>query len=60
MKRAAIDWEKVRNRLRASELALEEALAEGPDRIEAAYRQRAVVWRRGKLGMSPSPPACPC
>ena len=43
MKRAAaIDWENVRSRLRASERALEEALAEGPERIEAAYRQRAV------------------
>jgi chemotaxis signal transduction protein len=42
MKPAGIDWERVRSRLRASELALEEARAESPERIEAAYRQRAV------------------
>jgi purine-binding chemotaxis protein CheW len=42
MKRAAIDWDNVRSRLRASESALAEALAEGPGRIEAAYRERAV------------------
>lgn len=43
MKRAAaIDWENVRSRLRASERALEEVLAEGPERIEAAYHQRAI------------------
>jgi purine-binding chemotaxis protein CheW len=42
MKPAGIDWELVRSRLRASQRALEEALAESPERIEAAYRQRAV------------------
>ncbi len=42
MKPAGIDWERVRSRLRSSERALEEALAESPERIEAAYRQRAV------------------
>ena len=42
MKRAGIDWELVRSRLRASERGLEEALSENPERIAAAYRQRAV------------------
>jgi chemotaxis signal transduction protein len=42
MKRTNIDWEIVRSRLRASEHALEEALAESPERVENAYRQRAV------------------
>ncbi len=42
MKRASIDWELVKSRLRTSERALEEALAESPGRIDAAYRQRAA------------------
>ena len=37
-----IDWDLARNRLRASERALEEATAESPERIEKAYRQRAI------------------
>jgi purine-binding chemotaxis protein CheW len=41
MKRAGIDWNRVRSRLRSSERTLEEALAESPERIAAAYRQRA-------------------
>jgi purine-binding chemotaxis protein CheW len=48
MKPAGIDWERVRSRLRASERALEEALSESPERIQAAYRQRAV--RLAKVG----------
>jgi purine-binding chemotaxis protein CheW len=46
MKRPGIDWEQARGRLRASERALEAALAESPERIEAAYRQRAVRLAR--------------
>jgi purine-binding chemotaxis protein CheW len=42
MKRASIHWERVKSRLRASERAQEEASAESPARIDAAYRQRAV------------------
>jgi len=41
MKRA-IDWAVVRSRLRSSQRALEETLAESPERIDAAYRQRAI------------------
>jgi purine-binding chemotaxis protein CheW len=48
MKPSGIDWERVRSRLRASERALEEALAESPERIEAAYRERAI--RLAKVG----------
>jgi purine-binding chemotaxis protein CheW len=42
MRRAAIDWDSVRSRLRASERALEGAMAESPERIESAYHERAV------------------
>jgi chemotaxis signal transduction protein len=42
MKRASINWEHVKSRLRASEQALQEALAESPARIDAVYRQRAA------------------
>ena len=41
-KHSAIDWEKVRERLRAGEHALAEALSESPARVEAAYRKRAA------------------
>jgi purine-binding chemotaxis protein CheW len=53
MKRASIDWELVRRRLRASERALEAALAENPERIEAAYRQRAVRLADGQAMQGP-------
>ncbi len=57
MKRAGIDWEKVRTRLRASERALEEALAESPGRIEAAYRERAAKLAMGQAeSVSPGLP----
>jgi len=42
MKRAGIDWEQVRSRLRTSQGEMERALAESPERITAAYRQRAA------------------
>jgi len=42
MKQPAVDWNLVRSRIRSSESALQEALAESPARIAAAYRQRAV------------------
>jgi purine-binding chemotaxis protein CheW len=41
-KHSAIDWEKVRQRLRAGEHALAEELSESPARVEAAYRKRAA------------------
>jgi purine-binding chemotaxis protein CheW len=59
MKRAAIDWDNVRERLRASELALAEALAEGPERIEAAYRQRAVRLAQGQTEHEPASTGLP-
>jgi purine-binding chemotaxis protein CheW len=53
MKRASIDWGLVRSRLRASEGALDAALAESPERIEAAYRQRAVRLADGPAVQGP-------
>jgi chemotaxis signal transduction protein len=53
MTRTSIDWERVRTRLKASERALEEALAESPARIDAAYRQRAVRLAKGQAGYGP-------
>jgi purine-binding chemotaxis protein CheW len=42
MKQATIKWEEVRRRLEASEQALNESLAAGPQRIATVYRQRAI------------------
>ena len=42
MKRSNIDWTKVRERLLASGLALEETSAPNPQRVREAYRQRAI------------------
>jgi purine-binding chemotaxis protein CheW len=50
MKLAGIDWDLVRSRLRASERALEAALAETPERIEAVYRSRAVRLAKVQAG----------
>lgn len=41
MKRAGIDWDLVRSRLQSTDRALDEALTESPERIAAAYLQRA-------------------
>ena len=53
MMRADINWEHVRNRLRASDSALQEALAESPERIEAAYHQRALRLAKGQTERRP-------
>lgn len=42
MKRTGVDWTNVRERLAASERALEETLAHNPKRVEEAYRERAI------------------
>jgi len=42
MRTAAIDWDQVRERLRSSEQALTNVLAENPERVQAAYRKRAA------------------
>jgi len=47
-KRTRIDWDLVRSRLRSSERALEEAMTESPERIDAAYRARAVRLAKGR------------
>jgi purine-binding chemotaxis protein CheW len=48
MKRSPIDWDLVRSRLRSSERALEEAMSESPERIDAVYRQRAARLAKGR------------
>ena len=48
MKRSPIDWDVVRSRLRSSERALEEAMRESPERIDAVYRQRAARLAKGR------------
>jgi purine-binding chemotaxis protein CheW len=48
MKRSPIDWDVVRSRLRSSERALEEAMSESPERIDAVYRQRAARLAKGR------------
>jgi purine-binding chemotaxis protein CheW len=42
MRQARIDWEMARRRLRTGEHILEAALAESPERINAAYHRRAI------------------
>jgi purine-binding chemotaxis protein CheW len=42
MKRAKIDWKAVQDRVRAGEGALEAALTPNPQRVEEAFRKRAV------------------
>jgi purine-binding chemotaxis protein CheW len=58
MKRTGVDWEQVRERLRSSETALEEALSESPARIEAAYRLRAA-WLAKAAERKPVAPGVP-
>lgn len=53
MKQSAIDWEQVRERLRASENALAEALSETPARVEAAYRKRAAQLANEQASRAP-------
>jgi purine-binding chemotaxis protein CheW len=60
MMRATIDWAGVKARLRASENALQEALSATPQRIDAAYRERAFRLAKTliqKKHASPSTPA---
>src|SRR5437868_5424983 len=53
MKIAGIDWDLVRNRLRSSEQALEESLIDSPERIDRAYRQRAVRLAKQQVDQLP-------
>jgi purine-binding chemotaxis protein CheW len=52
-KHSAIDWEQVRERLRASEHALAEALTENPARVEAVYRKRAAQLAKEQTRSDP-------
>jgi purine-binding chemotaxis protein CheW len=54
LKRSPIDWEVVRSRLRSSERALEEAMSESPERIDAVYRQRAARLAKGRSEHAPA------
>jgi purine-binding chemotaxis protein CheW len=54
-----MNWEQARERLRASASALEEALAESPARMEAAYRLRAVWLAKAEADPKPASPALP-
>lgn len=53
MKPTTINWDRVRERLRASESALQAALAESPERIAEAYRSRAERLARGTTESHP-------
>jgi purine-binding chemotaxis protein CheW len=59
MKRARVDWDLVRSRLRSSEHALEEAISESPQRIHAAYRLRAAWLAKGRGDQTPRPASLP-
>jgi chemotaxis signal transduction protein len=59
MKRAAIDWGAVRERLRASERELEQVLTPSPQRIEEAYKQRAAQLASLELKCEPAAPGVP-
>jgi purine-binding chemotaxis protein CheW len=48
MTRAAVDWDRVHSRLRSSERALEESRVASPERIDAAFRRRALRLAQGK------------
>jgi purine-binding chemotaxis protein CheW len=51
--RTGVDWDVVRNRLRSSERALEEALNASPERIDAVFRQRAARLAKGRAEQAP-------
>jgi len=53
MTKTRINWEQVRTQLRASEHALEEALAGNPARIQAAFRKRAAQLAADQRSTAP-------
>jgi purine-binding chemotaxis protein CheW len=59
MKRATIDWSAVQARLRASELALEQALTPNPQRVQDAYRQRAARLASVEINHASASPGFP-
>jgi purine-binding chemotaxis protein CheW len=52
-----IDWEAAKQRLRAGEAALEQALVPDPERLEAVYRQRAGRLARRQVQVQGAPTA---
>jgi chemotaxis signal transduction protein len=59
MTRPSINWGNVHARLRASEIALQEALSATPQRIEAAYRERAARLANQLRQLKPASPGTP-
>lgn len=53
VQRQRIDWVQVRDRLRASQQALEKALTGSPERLEATYRERAARLARRRDAATP-------
>jgi purine-binding chemotaxis protein CheW len=54
MKRARINWDEARNRLRATERALEEVIEASPERVESIYRQRAALLAKERGDHQPA------
>ncbi len=59
MRRPSIHWDSVKARLRASESALQEAISATPQRIEAAYRERAIRLAKQLTQHKPVSPGTP-
>jgi purine-binding chemotaxis protein CheW len=59
MKRAKTDWGIVRERMRASEVALARALAPAQERIEEVYRHRAILLATVQEQHRPAAPRLP-
>jgi purine-binding chemotaxis protein CheW len=59
MKHASVDWKAVGDRLRTSERAVEAALTPNPQRIEEAFRQRAVRLASMEMNRKPLTPGIP-
>lgn len=54
MNGARVNWDEARNRLRASERALEEVGEANPERVESIYRQRAVLLAKEQAEHQPA------
>ena len=59
MKRAAIVWDEVREQIRKNEEALRETLSEGPERIQTAFRQRAIQLAKADVRDEPASKGIP-
>jgi chemotaxis signal transduction protein len=59
MKGGRVNWDEARNRLRASERALEEVVEASPERIESIYRQRAILLAKEQAEHQPASSGLP-